>query len=122
LNDWVSSAVSANPELATQSFPQAHSATSRHRTTPSISLFGKSSKQTTQNSASPTQTASPATFTPSPAGGGRSASGQINLAKGKDLLHTAGSLGGKGMTKGMTGAKGLFAKGKSRFGKDKVDK
>jgi len=40
------------------------------------------------------------------------------LAKGKDLLHTAGALGGKG----MTGAKGLFAKGKSRFKSDKVDK
>jgi hypothetical protein len=39
-------------------------------------------------------------------------------AKGKDLLHTAGLLSGKG----MTGAKGLFAKGKSRFKSDKVDK
>jgi hypothetical protein len=43
-------------------------------------------------------------------------------SKGKDLLHSAELLGGKG----MKGAKGLFAKGKSRFGKsgsgDKVDK
>jgi hypothetical protein len=38
--------------------------------------------------------------------------------KGKDLLHTANVLGGKG----MTSAKGLFAKGKSRFGREKVDK
>ncbi|KAF1958940.1 hypothetical protein CC80DRAFT_490707, partial [Byssothecium circinans] len=36
--------------------------------------------------------------------------------KGKDLLHTAGVLSGKG----MTGAKGLFAKGKSRFKSDKA--
>jgi hypothetical protein len=45
--------------------------------------------------------------------------------KGKDLLHKAELLGGKGLGKGMTSAKGLFAKGKSRFGKsgngDKVD-
>ncbi|KAF2030294.1 hypothetical protein EK21DRAFT_100516 [Setomelanomma holmii] len=33
-------------------------------------------------------------------------------AKGKDLLHTANVLSGKG----LTSAKGLFAKGKSRFG------
>jgi hypothetical protein len=39
-------------------------------------------------------------------------------AKGKDLLHTAGVLSGKG----MTSAKGLFAKGKSRFNRDKVEK
>ena len=44
--------------------------------------------------------------------------------KGKDLLNKAGVLGGKGMSKGMKEAKGLFAKGKSRFrnsGSEKVD-
>ncbi|KIW07796.1 uncharacterized protein PV09_01720 [Verruconis gallopava] len=35
--------------------------------------------------------------------------------KGKDLLNKAGALGGKGVSKGMKEAKGLFAKGKSRF-------
>jgi hypothetical protein len=39
-------------------------------------------------------------------------------AKGKDLLHTANVLSGKG----LTSAKGLFAKGKSRFGREKVEK
>jgi hypothetical protein len=44
--------------------------------------------------------------------------------KGKDLLNKAGVLGGKGVSKGMKEAKGLFAKGKSRFrssGSEKVD-
>ena len=52
--------------------------------------------------------------------GGKSTSHQMQ-AKGKDLLHSAGVLGGKA----TIGAKGLFAKGKSRFrgsgGADKVD-
>ncbi|KAF1913836.1 hypothetical protein BDU57DRAFT_558784 [Ampelomyces quisqualis] len=44
----------------------------------------------------------------------RVASRQLE-AKGKDLLHTANVLSGKG----LTSAKGLFAKGKSRFGREK---
>jgi hypothetical protein len=39
-------------------------------------------------------------------------------AKGKDLLHSAGVLGGKG----MSGAKGLFAKGKSKLKEARGDK
>ncbi|KAF2681302.1 hypothetical protein K458DRAFT_420801 [Lentithecium fluviatile CBS 122367] len=127
LNDWVSTIVNANPELATESYPQArpalaHSATSRHKTHPSLSLFGKhhgsSSQQASQSNTSPSQATPMPTSAPMHGGGGRTASSQMHLPKGKDLLHTAGMLGGKG----MTGAKGLFAKGKSRFKSDKVDK
>lgn len=50
--------------------------------------------------------------------GSHSIQTQQMQAKGKDLLHTAGVLSGKG----MTSAKGLFAKGKSRFNRDKVEK
>jgi len=66
----------------------------------------------------PVGATSPSTAAPSSSGfGGRIANQQMQL-KGKDLLHTANVLSGKG----MTSAKGLFAKGKSRFGREKVDK
>lgn len=124
LNDWVASVVAANPDLANQSYPQPRpalptSSTPRHRATGSISLFGKhhgaSSHKTEQNTAPSSQ--APLAPASTPTAGGKSAGHQMQ-AKGKDLLHTAGVLGGKG----MTGAKGLFAKGKSRFKGDKVDK
>ncbi|TKA73276.1 hypothetical protein B0A49_04192 [Cryomyces minteri] len=60
---------------------------------------------------------------PSAGVGDRRITGQQMQAKGKDLLASAGKMGGKG----MVGAKGLFAKGKKRFGSgvgggdDKVD-
>ncbi|KAI9821478.1 MAG: hypothetical protein M1832_003325 [Thelocarpon impressellum] len=52
-------------------------------------------------------------------GGGKLTTHQVQ-AKGKDILHTAGVFGGKA----NVAAKGLFAKGKSRFrgsGGEKVD-
>ncbi|KAF2202223.1 hypothetical protein GQ43DRAFT_317255 [Delitschia confertaspora ATCC 74209] len=137
LQEWIASALTANPSLASQPLtaPQMPlSAASRHKTGPSLSLFGKhhtSSHVQSQGTPQDQYSASPVTATPSlsasaahaqtynlsvSSSGGRSAS-----AKGKDLLHTAGVLGGKG----MTSAKGLFAKGKSRFrasgSGDKVD-
>ncbi|PVI00172.1 hypothetical protein DM02DRAFT_614520, partial [Periconia macrospinosa] len=122
LNAWISSAMDANPGLASFSPSQparAPSSKVRHKPTGSISLFGKhhGSPQAEQGSASSPQTHS-ASASSSFYGGsvGRNPSLQMH-AKGKDLLHTAGVLGGKG----MTGAKGLFAKGKSRFKSDKVD-
>ncbi|KAF2653575.1 hypothetical protein K491DRAFT_694637 [Lophiostoma macrostomum CBS 122681] len=129
LGDWMSSALSANPDLASQTPPEhrpqlSHSATSRHKAAASLSLFGKHPPfQSTPPKSSADQT--PTTPTSSGVGaqgrphasssggpGGRSASLQMG-SKGKDLLHSAELLGGKG----MKGAKGLFAKGKSRFGK-----
>lgn len=126
LGDWISTALSTNPDLATRSYPQPRptlntSGTMRHRPTGSISLFGKhhgaGSVQAESAGASTSQTPTTPTSGTAFQGSGRSASHQMQ-AKGKDLLHTAGMLSGKG----MTGAKGLFAKGKSRFKSDKVDK
>lgn len=122
LDNWLASTLEANPELSTQSFNVQHpySGTGRHKHNASVSRLGKlggsgeaanaTNTQGSTNATSPTATA------PSGSGfGGRIAGPQT---KGKDLLHTAGVLGGKG----VTSAKGLFAKGKSRFGRDKVDK
>lgn len=135
LQDWISSALAASPDLASQTpthdRPQmAPNSGSRHKPAASLSLFGKH-HTFGPNNQPPSQT--PGTPTPSggapesrpygpgPGGAGGKITSQQMQAKGKDLLHTAGVLGGKG----MTGAKGLFAKGKSRFrasGSDKVDK
>ena len=125
LGDWIGTAVEKNPDIVTQSYPQPRpvlntSGTMRHRPTGSISLFGKhhgSSTHPAEPSSASAQTPTTPSSAPTFQGSGRSASHQMQ-AKGKDLLHTAGVLSGKG----MTGAKGLFAKGKSRFKSDKVDK
>jgi hypothetical protein len=135
LNDWLDSSMAQNPDLATQplaqQIPVSYPTTSRHRATGSLSLFGKhhapSSSKVYEQQSPTAATSSTAAFEASPGGhGGRSASFQMQAtkgqmqAKGKDLLHKAEVFSGKG----MTGAKGLFAKGKSRFrgGSDKVDK
>jgi hypothetical protein len=123
LDNWLSKSVSANPEYAdisaavhrpTLSGPTSTSP--RHRATSSISrVFTK-----TDGSAGPAQSsARPAT---SEYGGkaGPATEQRATVVKGKDILKTAGVLGGKGMKE----AKGLFAKGKSRFrssGSEKVD-
>ncbi|KAF2003814.1 hypothetical protein P154DRAFT_519732 [Amniculicola lignicola CBS 123094] len=139
LSDWISSAIAANPELGSQPIaqpapPLMHSpTTSRHRPTASLSLFGKhgaNSSQAQNASAmgqavplpsTPTASSSAPDARPGAASGGRSTGNQMQ-AKGKDLLHTAGNLGGKGLSKGMSSAKGLFAKGKSRFKTGSSDK
>jgi hypothetical protein len=138
LSDWITSAVAANPELANQTtaapIPQVtRTGTARHRPAASLSLFGKHhgskdnqalNNQQPSGSAAQTPPSSNAGTEARPSSSnfssqiGRTASHQVQT-KGKDLLHTAGVLSGKG----MTGAKGLFAKGKSRFRSgDKVDK
>jgi hypothetical protein len=152
LNDWIASAVATNPGLESATVLQhrptvAATTTSRHKATGSLSIFGK--KEGSSNAQVPAapyyeqynSAAANMPSTPTSSGGadpaeirrqnsnagpsgGRSASHQMQT-KGKDLLHKAELLGGKGLGKGMTSAKGLFAKGKSRFGKsgngDKVD-
>jgi hypothetical protein len=128
LGDWLASTLDANPHLATQAFPTQPPpmGSIRHRHTGSLALFGKLGGSSThehgteQHSPLPVSVSanSPTAGAPSGSGfGGRIANQQMQL-KGKDLLHTANVLSGKG----MTSAKGLFAKGKSRFGRDKVDK
>ncbi|KAF2440253.1 hypothetical protein P171DRAFT_435084 [Karstenula rhodostoma CBS 690.94] len=124
LGDWVNTVLSTNPDLATQPYPQPRptlstSGTMRHRPTGSISLFGKhhgaGSTQAELAGAPTAQTPVTPTAAPTFPGSGKSASHQMQV-RGKDLLHTAGALSGKG----LTGAKGLFAKGKSRFKSDKA--
>ena len=122
LDNWLTYTLEANPELTTQPFStqQPYSGTPRHKQNPSLSRLGKfggggesgnaAEVQGSANATSPTATG------PSGSGFGGRMGGQ--QTKGKDLLHTAGVLGGKG----VTSAKGLFAKGRSRFGRDKVDK
>jgi hypothetical protein len=151
LNDWIASAVATNPQLESATVLQHRptvtaTATSRHKATGSLSIFGKKEgssnaqvpaapyyeqhnpaaanmPSTPTSSGADTAEARPQSFSTGTSGG-RSASHQMQT-KGKDLLHKAELLGGKGLGKGMTSAKGLFAKGKSRFGKsgtgDKVD-
>jgi hypothetical protein len=130
LSAWLTSAHEANPSLATQSYPQPRpqSGTVRHKHTGSLAMLGKftgsSTNQDATQATSNTNSPTAASASESGPGGflGRTASHSIQTkqmqAKGKDLLHTAGVLSGKG----MTSAKGLFAKGKSRFNRDKVDK
>ncbi|KAI8937776.1 hypothetical protein NX059_005475 [Plenodomus lindquistii] len=127
LQSWLGSTLQSNPELSTPSFPvqRVPTASARHRHTGSLALLGKFSG-TSHQEASPEQynsagaqvpagSTSPTAARPSgPGFGGRVASQNMQM-KGEKLLHTANVLGGKG----MTSAKGLFAKGKSRFGRDK---
>ncbi|KAF2488878.1 hypothetical protein BU16DRAFT_215375 [Lophium mytilinum] len=146
LNEWMSKTLAANPEHASLSSLTSRptiatpaSGSLRHRPTASISLFGKSTASNAQQPATPyyeqynaaasqmppgapptTPGGTPSHQTPSTGGTGTRITSHQLEKKGKDLLHTAGIFGGKA----TTGAKGLFAKGKSRFkssGSDKVD-
>ncbi|KAF1980701.1 hypothetical protein K402DRAFT_274928 [Aulographum hederae CBS 113979] len=126
LGDWVSKTLAAHPEHAALnsigSRPQITTTgfstnSGRHRTSPSFSKFGKqfpSSTSGTGSPMSPTQTESPVA-----AGGHGQGQGQI---KAKDLMKSANVFGGKA----ATGAKGLFAKGRTKLrgsgsAGDKVD-
>ncbi|KAF1945084.1 hypothetical protein EJ02DRAFT_509781 [Clathrospora elynae] len=128
LGDWLASSLQANPELVTQTFSAQipHTGSARHRHTGSLARFGKLGGSSTHDQSPdlhssaggqvPASATSPTTATPSGSGfGGRIANQQMQL-KGKDLLHTANILSGKG----VSSAKGLLAKGKSRFGRDKA--
>ncbi|KAL5117761.1 hypothetical protein ACEQ8H_004371 [Pleosporales sp. CAS-2024a] len=132
LGVWLACALETNPDLATQTTPfqSAPTGTMRRKHTASLSRLGKFGSASTYQLASDqsptTSTQGPPIGTDSPTAGApgsaaafdrRVASRQLE-AKGKDLLHTANVLSGKG----LTSAKGLFAKGKSRFGREKVEK
>jgi hypothetical protein len=143
LSDWISATFEADPTLATQAAqplpqPRPQSGTFRHKHTGSLAMLGKFTGSSNSQPASgayyeqynsaaaqvPASSSSPTAGPSKTSSGflGRTASHSIQTqqmqAKGKDLLHTAGVLSGKG----MISAKGLFAKGKSRFNRDKVDK
>lgn len=141
LSSWISATFEADPTLATPttrapSLPRPQSGVFRHKHTGSLAMLGKFTGSSNNQPANGTyeQYSSAGAQVPassqSPTGPSKTASGflgrtgshsiqtQQMQAKGKDLLHTAGVLSGKG----MTSAKGLFAKGKSRFNRDKVEK
>jgi hypothetical protein len=116
LASWVAATVQAHADLghvsASMTEPSAPPPGSgRHRATSSISrAFTK------QFSHPPSQPqpefVSPQSPTTGPSqGNSPSTTHRISGVKGKDLLQAAGALGGKG----MTGAKGLFAKGRNRL-------
>jgi len=126
LSSWVSTVIAARPEYgdigSTTGTPlSGPSGGARHKATSSISRaftkpFNPLSSQGQQETSSPQASGvlSPEA-TPSPVQ-------RTSGVKGKEFLEKAGALGGKG----MTGAKGLFAKGRSKFrgstgGSEKVD-
>ena len=140
LSAWIESMGSAHPEhaeiIASNGSFAPGSYTPGHRVTPSRSKFGTlprlsgiTSKPFSQDHIDPAQqnlqnrNVSGGSAQPSfgPSGSGQKLSKQEMQAKGKDLLHSAGVFGGKA----GGAAKGLLAKGKSRFrtsgGGDKVD-
>ncbi|KAH7078272.1 hypothetical protein FB567DRAFT_533566, partial [Paraphoma chrysanthemicola] len=128
LQGWLVSALEANPDIATQPIPVQRTSTGtiRHKHAPSLSILGKfghhqsqGPEQQSMASQAPVSEGSPTAAPPSSSAPGfdrRVTSRQLE-AKGKDLLHTANVLSGKG----LTSAKGLFAKGKSRFGNREKD-
>lgn len=138
LSDWITATFHADPSLKTQAAQPApqlrpQSGTFRHKHTASLAMLGKftgSSNSQPSGAAAESYNSAGAqvpisgspTAGPSKSFLSRTGSHSIQTqqmqAKGKDLLHTAGVLSGKG----MTSAKGLFAKGKSRFNRDKVEK
>lgn len=125
LRDWLSATIAANPEHSHLSASGTNiipggplSGSARHRTTPSFIKIAKNRVGSSQldNMASPpsdgdsaARRASNTYSTP------RSPPSSVNVEKmqsmGKDLLSTAGKLGGKG----VVGAKGWLAKGKQRL-------
>ena len=123
LSSWLTSMLAARPEYGNISpgtpLP-ASPGGAKHKATSSISRaftkpFNQLSLQGQQDAGSPQTPVGPAEAAPSPVQ-------RLSGAKGKDFLEKAGAIGGKG----MTGAKGLFAKGRSKFrgstgGSEKVD-
>ena len=137
LSDWLSTMLAQNPQYAALSTEQSmykQPAALRssgtllgrgHKVSPSLSKFTKPFTSTgdvnMQRSASMTAAAQAAANSSSGAtggvGGAGSGSGDLQQ-RGKDLMKGAGVLGGKA----QAGAKGLFAKGRSRFGTQRESK
>lgn len=124
LSDWLAAMVEQNPEYGTlASNPQAPLSTSGtwkagHKASPSLAKLGSklpfggdSSGGTPQRSGTVAGASSSGT-----AGDGEGIA-QLQQ-KGKDLMKGAGVLGGKA----QAGAKGLLAKGRSRFGTQRESK
>lgn len=123
LSSWITATMTANPEhgdladIATKPAPNFASA-AKHKYSPSIPRLRATSLGAQQSQsggvASPTGQRQPGQQAPTP-----TAAGSAGRVQGKDLLKQANIFGGKA----SAGAKGLFAKAKSRAkgGPDKVD-
>ncbi|OJD17573.1 hypothetical protein AJ78_02324 [Emergomyces pasteurianus Ep9510] len=125
LSSWIKATTSSHPddhaELAQRNGLLPPGTTFAHRPSPSRNKFpklaslGSLSLQTSHHEGSPTATTTTPTGHTRHASTANQFSTKINSqqvqAKGKDLLHSAGVLGGKA----GGAAKGLFAKGRSRF-------
>ncbi|KAI6814525.1 hypothetical protein KC327_g11075 [Hortaea werneckii] len=126
LTNWMSAMLTQHPEHASLSTdgssqpPSAlqASAASRHKHSPSIlkipKLGGGGSGGNGQDSAAPSGSyaSDTAPHPPKTPGGGRDLDMDRVQQRGKDLMKNASVLGGKA----QAGARGLFAKGKNRFG------
>ncbi|OAT06563.1 hypothetical protein BDBG_02749 [Blastomyces gilchristii SLH14081] len=134
LSSWINATTSSNPDhadLAQRNGLLPPGTTFGHRPSasrnkfPKLTSLGNLSLQTSHNEGSPTTPPTTAGGHTRHASGANQFSTKINTqqvqAKGKDLLHSAGVLGGKA----GGAAKGLFAKGRSKFrnstSTDKVD-
>ena len=124
LSDWLSGMLAQNPEyasLSTETYARpalqsTNTGMRGHKASPSLSKFTKQFG----SSADPQRSAS--VNAGSSGGAGSTTGGSVDMDKlqqrGKDLVKGAGVLGGKA----QAGAKGLFAKGKSRFGTQRESK
>ncbi|PGH03664.1 hypothetical protein GX51_03928 [Blastomyces parvus] len=124
LSSWVNATATSNPDhadLAQRNGLLPPGTTFAHRPNPSRNKFpkltslGSLSLQTSHNEGSPTTPPTTAGGHTRHASSANQFSTKINTqqvqAKGKDLLHSAGVLGGKA----GGAAKGFFAKGRSKF-------
>ncbi|KAI7262124.1 hypothetical protein KC345_g9537 [Hortaea werneckii] len=119
LTNWMSSMLTQHPEhasLHTDGSSQPPSAlqqstASRHKHSPSILKIPKLGGSGAQDSAAPSGSYASDTA-PTPKTPGRDIDMDRVQQRGKDLMKNASVLGGKA----QAGARGLFAKGKNRFG------
>ena len=132
LDNWLSMTMASRPEhasltsVSSKPLTAAGPATARgHKASPSFSRFMKPGGTASQGGQPASSSGRPPSQGVGTSHGPSQSQGRITgqqvQAKGKDLLQSADKIGGKA----ITGAKGLFAKGKSRFrgsgGHEKVD-
>ncbi|KAF2104674.1 hypothetical protein NA57DRAFT_51487 [Rhizodiscina lignyota] len=125
LRGWLSTTMTTHPEHSNLLSQQPFTLTSRptsgpggrigHRASPSISKFTNMLSPTSPHQSQNLDTMTTQQGSSSGPSGGtsghRPGGASVGAKMGKELLTSAGALGGKA----TTGAKGLFAKGRSRF-------
>ena len=129
LSDWLSNMLAQNPEYASLSTeplsrpapPLGASSTTRlgHKASPSLARFGRLASGGGSGDPQRSNTVSGGPSSSSAGGEGMPSVDMDKLQqRGKDLMKGAGVLGGKA----QAGAKGLLAKGRSRFGTQRESK